>query len=144
MANTKYTGDRATNWIRWVARVWGALIVVYALLMLIGYGWNWVTTGVADPHVVEDVPLVTYVGLALMVLGALALGIAWRWERLGGTITVVSQLVFLTLSLIEGPISLDPHFVVPCLMSITIATPGILFLVCWSRSRKRVIPQNST
>ena len=136
MANTKYTGDRATNWIRWVARVWGALIVVYALLMLIGYGWNWVTTGVADPHVVEDVPLVTYVGLALMVLGALALGIAWRWERLGGTITVVSQLVFLTLSLIEGPVSLDPHFVVPCLISVTIAAPGVLFLVCWWQSRK--------
>jgi hypothetical protein len=94
-------------------------------------------------HVVEDVPLITYVGLALMVLGALALGIAWRWERLGGTIAVVSQLVFLTLSLIKGPVSLDPNFVVPCLMSITIAIPGILFLVCWWRSRKRVIPQQS-
>ena len=143
MANTKYTGDRATNWIRWVARIWGALIVVYALIMLIGYGWNWVTTGVADPHVVEDVPLVTYVGLALMVLGALALGIAWRWERLGGIITVVSQLVFLTLSLFEGPIGMNPHFVVPCLMSIAVATPGILFLVCWWRSRKRTIPRYS-
>jgi hypothetical protein len=143
VGNTKYTGDRAAQTIRWVARIWGALIVVYALLMLIGYGWNWVTTGVADPHVVEDVPLVTYVGLALMVLGAFALGIAWRWEMLGGAIAVVSQLVFLTLSLIEGPISLDPNFVVPCLMSITIAIPGVLFLVCWWRSRKRAIPQNS-
>ena len=82
MTDTKYPGYRVTKWTRWVARIWGALIVVYASLMLIGYGWNWVTTGVADPHVVEDVPLVTYVGLALMVLGALALGIAWRWERL--------------------------------------------------------------
>jgi hypothetical protein len=143
VGNTKYTGDRAAQTIRWVARIWGALIVVYALLMLIGYGWNWVTNGVADPHVVEDVPLVTYVGLALMVLGAFALGIAWRWEMLGGAIAVVSQLVFLTLSLIEGPISLDPNFVVPCLMSITIAIPGVLFLVCWWRSRKRAIPQNS-
>ena len=139
MANTKYTSDRATKWTRWVARMWGAFIVVYVLLMFIGYGWNWVTTGVADPHVVEDVPLVTYVGLALMVLGALALGIAWRWERLGGTITVASQLGFFTLHLIEGPVRLDPHFVVPCLMSIIVAIPGILFLVCWWRSRKRAI-----
>lgn len=144
MANTKYTSDRATKWIRWVARIWGALIVAYVLLMLIGYGWNWVTTGVADPHEVEDVSLITYLGLALMVLGALALGIAWRWERLGGTIAVVSQLVFLMLFLIEVPISLDLHFVVPCLISITVATPGVLFLVCWWRSRKRAIPQNST
>lgn len=141
--NTKYISDRATKWIRWVARIWGALIVVYVLLMLIGYGWNWVTTGVADPHAVEDVPLITYVGLALMVLGALALGIAWRWERLGGTITVSSQLVFFTLHLIEGPARLDPHFVVPCLMSIIVAIPGILFLVCWWRSRKRAIPKKS-
>jgi len=139
MANTKYTGYRVTKWIRWVARIWGSLIVVYTLIMLIGYGWNWVTTGVADPHVVEDVSTITYVGLALMVLGALALGIAWRWEKLGGTITVASQFVFFTLHLIEGPVRLDPHFVVPCLMSIIVAIPGILFLVCWWRSRKRAI-----
>jgi len=141
--NTKYISDRATKWIRWVARIWGALIVVYVLIMLIGYGWNWVTTGVADPYAVEDIPLITYVGLAIMVLGALALGIAWRWERLGGTITVASQLVFFTLHLIEGPVRLDPHFVVPCLISIIVAIPGILFLVCWWRSRKRAISKKS-
>ena len=139
MTDTKYPGYRVTKWTRWVARIWGSLIVVYTLIMLIGYGWNWVTTGVADPHVVEDVSTITYVGLAIMVLGALALGIAWRWERLGGTITVASQLVFFTLHLIEGPVRLDPHFVVPCLMSIIVAIPGILFLVCWWRSRKRAI-----
>jgi len=139
VGNTKYPGGRATKWIRWVARIWGSLIVVYVLLMLIGYGWNWVTTGVADPHAVEDVPLITYVGLAIMVMGALALGIAWRWEKLGGTITVASQFVFFTLHLIEGPVRLDTHFVVPCLISIIVAIPGILFLVCWWRSRKRAI-----
>ena len=139
MTDTKYPGYRVTKWTRWVARIWGSLIVVYTLIMLIGYGWNWVTTGVADPHVVEDVSTITYVGLALMVLGTLALGIAWRWEKLGGTITVASQFVFFTLHLIEGPVRLDPHFVVPCLMSIIVAIPGILFLVCWWRSRKRAI-----
>ena len=84
MANTKYTGGRATKWIRWVARIWGVLIVVYTLIMLIGYGWNWVTTGVADPHVVEDVSTITYVGLALMVLGALVWalpGVGRSWEE---------------------------------------------------------------
>ena len=139
MTDTKYPGYRVTKWTRWVARIWGSLIVVYTLIMLIGYGWNWVTTGVADPHVVEDVSTITYVGLALMVLGALALGIAWRWEKLGGTITVASQFVFFTLHLIEGQVRLDHHFVVPCLMSIIVAIPGILFLVCWWRSRKRAI-----
>ncbi len=123
-----------TKVIRWIARTWGTLIVVYALIMLIGYGWSWVTTGVADPYVVEEVSLITCFGLAFMFLGTLALGLAWRWERLAGAIVVVSQLTFLTLHLIEGPITLDSHFVVPCLISMIVAIPGILFLVCWWRS----------
>jgi len=143
VANTKYAGDRVTKWIRWVARIWGGLIVLYVLLVLIGYGWNWVTTGVADPHAVEAVPLVEYVGLVIMVVGALSLGIAWRWEKLGGTIAVASQLVFIALHLIEGPVSSDPHFVVPCLISVVVAIPGVLFLLCWWRSRKRAIPEKT-
>jgi len=122
-----------TKIIRWIARIWGTVIAVYALLMLIGHAWTWVTTGVADPYVVKDVSLITSLGLAFVLLGALALSIGWRWERLAGTIVVVSQLVFLTLHLIEGPITLDRHFIVPCFISMIIAIPGILFLVCWWR-----------
>ncbi len=56
MASTKHTGDRATKRIRWIARIWGTVIIAFTLLMLIGYAWNWVTTGKADPHAVEDYP----------------------------------------------------------------------------------------
>jgi hypothetical protein len=56
LPNVNDVGDRATKWIRWVARIWGTLIVAFTLLMLIGYAWNWVTTGKADPHAVEDYP----------------------------------------------------------------------------------------
>lgn len=140
MASNRYAGDRATKWIRRIARVWGALIIGITLFVLIGYGWNWVTTGVADPYAAGNVSPIVNMELSLMGLGALALGIAWRWEGIGGTIVVVSQLVFLTLIIIEGPVGLNPHFIVPCLISIIVATPGVLFLVCWWRSRRKRIP----
>jgi len=48
--------NRGTKWIRWIARIWSFPIIAYALLMFIGYAWNWATTGVADPHAVEGYP----------------------------------------------------------------------------------------
>ncbi|MCK4543640.1 MAG: hypothetical protein KAU17_15520 [Spirochaetales bacterium] len=63
--------------------------------MLIGYAWSWVTTGVADPHTVEDYPLIEALPPIFMFLGVLGLGLAWRWERLGGTISPVQLSLIL-------------------------------------------------
>jgi hypothetical protein len=138
MASTKHTGDRATKRIRWIARIWGTVIIAFALLMLIGYAWNWVTTGKADPHAVEDYPPIENLIPITLGLSVLGLGIAWRWEGLGGAITIVFQLA--TLAVHHWLLSPRPY---PYPLTITVATPGILFLVCWWRSRKRIIPQNS-
>jgi len=62
---------------------------------------------------------------------------------LGGAITVVFQLAMLPLLLVHWPITQDARFVAPYLVLMTIATPGILFLVCWWRSRKRAVPHDS-
>jgi len=111
MPNVNDVGDRATKWIRWIARIWGTLIVAFTLLMLIGYAWNWVTTGK---------------------------------EGLGGAITVVFNLAALPVLLIHWPITHDfPRYLVaPYGTWMIIAIPGILFLMCWWRSKKRVIPQH--
>jgi len=106
--------------------------------MLIGYAWNWVTTGKADPHAVEDYPPIENLIPITLGLSVLGLGIAWRWEGLGGAITIVFQLA--TLAVHHWLLSPRPY---PYPLTITIATPGILFLVCWWRSRRRIIPQNS-
>ena len=144
MASTKYTGDRATKWIRWIARIWGTVIIGYALILLICYAVNWVTIGTADPHAVEGYPPIENLPPLLMFLSILGLGIAWRWEGLGGAINIVFCLATLPLLLlIRWPITLDLRFVGPYLILMIIVTPGILFLVCWWRSRKRRIPQNS-
>ena len=145
MANVNEAGNKTTKWIRWIARIWGALIFGIALLMLIGYTWNWVTTGKADPHAVEGYPAIENLPPLFMLLSALGLGIAWRWEGLGGEITVVFQLATLPLLLIHWPITQDfPRYLVaPYGTWMIIAIPGVLFLMCWRRSRKRAIPHNS-
>jgi hypothetical protein len=133
--------NRVTKWIRWVARVWSFPIILYTLFMLVGYAWNWVTTGVADPHAVEDYPPIEALPPILMFLSVLGLGIAWRWERWGATIAIVFQLATISVLLVQGSITQDfPRSAIPYLMTMIIAVPGLLFLVSWWRSGKRAIP----
>ena len=136
--------NRVTTWIRWTARIWGLPIIVFALPIPLGFALAWVTTGVPFPDAVGKFPPIEDLLPIFIFLSALGLGIAWRWERLGGTITIVFQLAALSLLLIHSPITHDfPRSAVPYLLSMIITTPGILFLVCWWRSRKRATPNGS-
>ncbi|MEA2016131.1 MAG: hypothetical protein U9O59_05450 [Actinomycetota bacterium] len=90
MIKEGYTGDRATKWMRWTARIWGALIAVYALIMLTGYLYNLITIGEADPYAVENVPAKEYLIPVFMFTSALFLGVAWCWEALGGQLPFFS------------------------------------------------------
>ena len=145
MTNLSDTGYRATKWIRWIARIWSFPIIVYSLIMLTGYAWNLVTIGTADPYTVEGYPLIEALPPILMFLSVLGLGIAWRYERLGGTITLVFLFAVLLLLLIQTPINHDFYrSAILYLKSTVIAIPGILFLVCWWRSRRMPAFQNGT
>jgi len=137
MANVNDTDDRKTKLIRRIARIWSVPIIIYSLMLLTGYAWNWLTIGKADPYAVEGYPFIEALPPILMFLGVLGLAIAWRWERLGGVINLVFLLGVIVLLLITRPLTEDfSRFVIPYLMTIVIAIPGILFLVCWRRSRE--------
>ena len=137
MKKVNDTGDRTAKWMRWIARIWSAPIIVYSLMMLAGYAWNWVIIGKADPYSVEGYPFVEAIPPILMFVSVLGLGIAWRWERLGGAITLIFQFAAFLLLLIQRPITHDSYrYAIPYLMSIVISIPGILFMVCWWRSRR--------
>ena len=118
------------KYLRVIARIWSVVIIGIALLFLVGYAWSWVTTGKADPYAVEDYPPVENLIPITLGLSVLGLGIAWRWEGLGGAITIVSHLA--TLAVHYGLLSPRPY---PYPVTIALATPGILFLVLWRRSR---------
>ena len=137
MINVSDTGDRAAKWMRWIARIWSTPIIVYSLMMLVGYAWNWVTIGKADPYSVEGYPFVEALPPILMFVSVLGLSIAWRWEGIGGAITLVFYIATLILLLFQRPLTHDFYrSAIPYLISMVVAIPGILFLVCWRRSRK--------
>jgi len=136
MTKIKKTSDRITKWIRRIARILSVPIIVYALIMLIGYTVSWITTGTADPHAVEDYPFIENLPPIFMFLAILGLGIAWRFEKFGGIMNLIFCLLTLPILLIHWPIIQEFRFVVPYILLIIIALPGILFLVCWRRSGK--------
>ncbi len=138
MVEMEHGGERVTKRIRWFARIWSTLIIGVALLFVVGYAWNWVTTGVADPHVAEDYPPIENWPPRLLLLSVLGLALAWRWEGWGGAMAILSQLVNLPLLLIHWPIAQDfPRYLVaPYGIWMVIVVPAVLFLVCGWRARR--------
>lgn len=143
MEKSKHTGDRVTKRIRWVARIWSAVIIAFVLLIFIGYSISWVTTGTADPHAEEEYPFIENLPPIFMFLATMGLCIAWRWEKIGGMINIFFCFLTIPIVLIHWPITKDPSFVIPNIIVMIIAFPGILFLVYWWRSRERMRSQNS-
>ena len=139
MPNTNDAGDRTTKRIRWIARIWGIPLLAFAAIMVIGYAWSWITTGTADPYAVEDYPPIENLPPILALLSIVGLGLAWRWEGVGGAIAVVCSLASLPVLLIHWPISEDfsRYLVAPYGLWMVIVVPGVLFLICWRRSKKK-------
>jgi hypothetical protein len=107
--------------------------------MAVGYAWNWATTGVADPYAVEDCPAMEALPPILLFLSVLGLGIAWRWERLGGVMSVVFVLATFLILLVQRSNGQDfPRGAIPYLVTLIVAVPGVLFLVSWWRSEGMV------
>ena len=49
---------------------------------------NWVKTGTVDPHAIKDYPAIENMIPLTLILSVLGLGLAWRWEGLGGAINI--------------------------------------------------------
>ena len=111
--------DRGADYIRWAARVTGLLVVVVFLLILILAFTN------EDGIQAQAVPKVI-----LLMVAICSVGVAWRWERVGGAILVASA-VALGLSMypsypIFGPVGfLLVVLIYPPLPLIS----GVLFLL---------------
>ena len=136
MTEIKKSSDKVTKRIRLIARIISAPIIIYALIMLIGYGYNWITTGTADPYTVEDYPFIENIPPLLMFLATVGLGIAWRYEKVGGIINLLSCLLTLIVIPFATMDTLDFRSMMPMVLVIIIAVPGVLFVMYWRRSRK--------
>jgi len=104
--------------IRWMARAWSIASVGFVLLMFIG-------SGLAEGFNPAQFTSRDWVGLFFFPFGVcLGMIVAWRWEGLGGGITVGSLVAFYAaLRIMGGRFPGGPYFAL-------VAAPGVLFLVC--------------
>jgi len=114
--------SRSEKIIRWIARIWSILVFVFALLRII----------TPDPYATEPVPASDWFLLSLWGVAILGLLIAWRWELVGGIITIATMFVReLFWVILKGDWLVNFlifwFFVVP---------PAILFMVAWGLERK--------
>ncbi len=72
---------RTASLARWVARVWSFIIFAGALIIVFS----------PDPDLTEPVPPVDWLLPGLWGVAILGLLIAWRWERIGGLISVAAM-----------------------------------------------------
>jgi hypothetical protein len=137
MSNAESSSTRITRRIRWIARIWGAVVLAVALFILAGYAWNEITPGVADPYAAEEYPPIENIPPLFALLSAIGLGIAWRWEGIGGAIAVLFNLAGLPVLLIHWPIAenFPRYLVAPYGVWMVITVPGVLFLASWWRTR---------
>jgi hypothetical protein len=119
------SNDLTVKWLRRIARILSILILGIALVTIVGH--------LLVPEPTEaDYPPIENLLLVLMSLSVLGLGIAWRWEGLGGAIC----LGFFVLHLALYWAIRHRFFPLSMLGSFSpLVITGILFLVCWWKSR---------
>jgi hypothetical protein len=127
MPSSADRADVTTRRLRLVARIWSVIIIGITLVMAVAH------IVVPEP-VAEDYPPIENILPVIMVLSVLGLALAWRWEAVGGAINVGLFVADLGLYwIIRGkpfPLRAMPVFS-------AVVVPGLLFLVCWWRTRSQ-------
>ena len=109
---------------RWTARAIGTLLAALLLTFMIGEGYNPFTMKLADAVHTLFMPVAVVIGLLL----------AWKWELLGGALTVIGMAGFFALDFLKSG-RLPTGWLLYVL-----ALPGLLYLLSWSLRRSRGMP----
>jgi len=107
--------------LRWVLRGFSGFIIAFLLLMFIGETFF---GEVGEPLTNNAILQLSITGIALT-----GLGLAWKWELIGGIISLVS---FVVLAIIN-PVVLE----VPLMFAWPLT--AILFIVLWAISRNNAV-----
>lgn len=135
MARVNKKNDRATNKIRWIARVIGSVEALF--LLATGIREAIIESRKGGSWTVESTLIAGFI--VIFVLGVI---IAWWREGIGGIILIICALAGMTaLFLTLGELY---DFWVPIFMGGPFLFSGVLFLLCWWRSRRSKIPQDVT
>jgi hypothetical protein len=105
--------------LRRIARGWSIASIGFVLLIFLG---EVIFPHAEGPFRLRD--LVLFVFFPIGTCAGMILG--WRWEGLGGTITIGSLLAFYAaLRIMDGRFPGGPFFAL-------VAAPGLLFLLSWT------------
>jgi hypothetical protein len=124
MNDSKAKPSTANLASRWIARIWSIASVGFILLIAVGE--------LLYPHAPPPSTFRDLVGLFFFPFGTcVGMILAWRWEGVGGGVTVASLLAFYgLLRVIDGRFPRGPYFAL-------VAMPGALFLLLWALARAR-------
>jgi len=127
--------NRTAIAIRWIARIWGSLIVGFALIFLVAHIFGTEESGAGFQDTLE---LITFICFPIgTVIGLL---IAYKWERLGGLIACLGLIVGHVIILIDGQF---PNKFEDFNILILFFPPGLLYLIYWFLSKKRNATQHT-
>jgi hypothetical protein len=114
--------------IRRIARIWSVIVIGFGILIFIGE--------VIEAATTELVPYPFYENIIPFTLltAVVGLALAWRWEGLGAIVNIVSVIINFVTYLFTG----REAWVVVLLILTPVLIPGILFLVCWFYSRRKL------
>jgi hypothetical protein len=122
----------STTTMRWIARFLAVVAVGLFAFFAIEFGASVFPTLSWDP---QGIPLLVVLGIALA--GVL---VAWRWELVGGLMTVAGAAGIMALVCLGS--GMDMLFCA-FLFSLPLLVAGILYLGCCVRTRSASVAQES-
>ena len=117
-----------TTSMRWAARLLGFFAVGLFVAFVIMSG----------PSVLANISLTSLQGLPLLIALLLALGgvlVAWRWELVGGIMTIVGSVAIIGLVCLGSGVDM---FLCSMFFTLPLIVSGALYLACSYRSRKMI------
>ncbi len=116
--------EKINGVIRWAARILGTSVAVFVLFFLLADLFGTEEAGIGAMSTKDGIafiffPIGTIIGL----------GLAWKWEGLGGLITVISMigLVIVRPDLLSNPLLIG-----------AVVVPGLLFILYWYMSAQQL------
>jgi len=110
---------RVATIIRWIARIWGGTSLLF-LIFMVGAHLIGAISGTSDGTGFSSTSeMISFLFFPISIM--IGLGLAWKWDGLGGLITILGIVGF---HIIRPDLILDP-------MIDGLAAPGIFFIIYW-------------
>jgi amino acid transporter len=121
--------ERTTKVLRWIARIFGTLIVLLWLIVALAY-----RTGEPSEQGTEDIIM------AILVVGTtIGVLLAWKFEKVGGYITLLFGIAHSTFALFASG---HNHAFAMLISGGPFIFTGILFLITDNRRMKVQVPED--